>query len=147
MGGEKPLGAKPGSKLYIWRSREKATRAARERRCECEGRGKRGRALLFLRFYLARSLAPRFALHNWRADYMATLRKRENQQKNPHMASTPVFEPGPHWWDYCPTLALPKVEKLLWQSEDALNMKSTNQRSEPIHRAASYPVPPRDFRP
>ena len=78
---------------------------------------------------------------------MATLSKRENQQKNPHMASTPVFEPGLHWWDYCPTLALPKVEKLLWQSEDALNMKSTNQRSEPIHRAASYPGPPRDFRP
>ena len=78
---------------------------------------------------------------------MATLRKRENQQKNPHMASTPVLEPGPHWWDYCPTLALPKVEKLLWQSEDALNMKSTNQSSEPIHRAVSYPGPPRDFPP
>ena len=142
----KPLGAKPESKLYIWRSREKATRAARERRCECEGRGKRGRALLFLRFYsrvLSRlaSLSIIGELARWQ------LGAKEKTNTNPHVASTPVFEPGPHWWDYCPTLALPKVEKLLWQSEDALNMKSTNQSSEPIHRAASYPVPPRDFRP
>ena len=72
---------------------------------------------------------------------------KEKTNTNPHMASTPVFEPGPHWWDYCPTLALPKLGKWFCQSEDTLNIKSTNQTSEPIHRTASYPGPPRDFRP
>ena len=26
-------------------------------------------------------------------------RKRTNNKLNPHMASTPGFEPGPHWWE------------------------------------------------
>ena len=25
-------------------------------------------------------------------------RERTNNKRNPHMASTPGFEPGPHWW-------------------------------------------------
>ena len=26
-------------------------------------------------------------------------RERTNNKLNPHMASTPGFEPGPHWWE------------------------------------------------
>ena len=26
-------------------------------------------------------------------------RERTNNKLNPHMASTPRFEPGPHWWE------------------------------------------------
>ena len=26
-------------------------------------------------------------------------KERTNNTLNPHMASTPVFEPGPHWWE------------------------------------------------
>ena len=36
--------------------------------------------------------------------------ERTNNKLNPHMASTPGFEPGPHWWEesashHCATLA------------------------------------------
>ena len=26
-------------------------------------------------------------------------KERTNNKLNPHLASTPVFEPGPHWWE------------------------------------------------
>ena len=28
-----------------------------------------------------------------------TARERTNNKLNPHMVSTPGFEPGPHWWE------------------------------------------------
>ena len=33
-------------------------------------------------------------------------KERTNNKLNPHMASTPGFEPGPHWWEVsAPTTA------------------------------------------
>ena len=48
-------------------------------------------------------------------------RERTNNNINPHMASTPGFEPGPHWWEAsalttAPPLYLPSVTAKAWLS-------------------------------
>ena len=41
-------------------------------------------------------------------------KERTNNKLNPHMASTPGFEPGPHWWEVsAPTTAPPLLPYLL----------------------------------
>ena len=42
---------------------------------------------------------------------------RTNNKLNPHVASTPKFEPGQNWWEasalimHCTTLAFPKEDQ------------------------------------
>ena len=43
-------------------------------------------------------------------------RERTNNKLNPHMASTPGFEPGPHWWEASAlTTAPPLLPLMAWQ--------------------------------
>ena len=59
--------------------------------------------------------------------------ERTNNKLNPHMASTPGFEPGPHWWEasalttappllpkQTPSDVLEKIEKTLNNTQTAL---------------------------
>ena len=36
-------------------------------------------------------------------------RERTNNKLNPHMASTPGFEPGPHWWEASALITAPAL--------------------------------------
>ena len=36
-------------------------------------------------------------------------RERTNNKLNPNMASTPGFEPGPHWWEASALTAAPPL--------------------------------------
>ena len=38
---------------------------------------------------------------------------RTNNKLNPHMASTPGFEPGPHWWEASALSTAPPLPLLL----------------------------------
>ena len=40
-------------------------------------------------------------------------KERTNNKRNPHMASTPVFEPGPHWWEASALTTAPYLLPLL----------------------------------
>ena len=40
-------------------------------------------------------------------------RKRTNNKLNPHMASTPGFETGPHWWQASALTTAPSLAPLI----------------------------------
>ena len=39
-------------------------------------------------------------------------KERTNNKLNPHMASTPGFEPGPHWWEASALTTAPSLATL-----------------------------------
>ena len=43
-------------------------------------------------------------------------RERTNNKLNPHMASTPGFEPGPHWWEASALMTAPPLLPKLSQT-------------------------------
>ena len=40
--------------------------------------------------------------------------ERTNNKLNPHIASTPRVEPGPHWWEASALTTVPPFLPLLW---------------------------------
>ena len=48
-------------------------------------------------------------------------KERTNNKLNPHMASTPGFEPGPHWWE---ASALTTAPPLPWRESECLHFLS-----------------------
>ena len=40
-------------------------------------------------------------------------KERTNNKLNPHMASTPVFDLGPHWWEASALTTAPSLAHLL----------------------------------
>ena len=64
-------------------------------------------------------------------------KERTNNKLNPHMASTPGFEPGPHWWEAsalttAPSLA-PQVRERAIQSQLVAFLTKTNSVS--VHQS------------
>ena len=50
-------------------------------------------------------------------------RERTNNRLNPHMASTPGFEPGPHWWEVSALTTAPSLAPhLSISSTDSVRM-------------------------
>ena len=41
------------------------------------------------------------------------VRERTNKKRNPHMASPPVLEPGPHWWEASALTTTPSLASLI----------------------------------
>jgi len=54
-------------------------------------------------------------------------RERTNNKLNPHMASTPGFEPGPHWWE---ASALTTAPPLLPQLEKASSYRKDSEKKK-----------------
>ena len=52
-------------------------------------------------------------------------KERTNNKLNPHMASTPEFEPGPHWWE---ARALTTVPSLGSHGRACSELKTTSKR-------------------
>ena len=67
-------------------------------------------------------------------------KERTNNKLNPHMASTPGFEPGPNWWEAnAPTTAQPLLPKLF--REPFLSYHRREEWWEKGKRSRERPTP------
>ena len=61
-------------------------------------------------------------------------KERTNNRLNPHMASTPGFEPGPHWWEVSALTTAPSLAP-------HLSISSTDSVRMGLNPASKIPLP------